>query len=193
MSEFFDAPIEGGENLYAKMKQGDNKLRILTSAKVGWEGWWNNKPVRFASDYDISADEYATLDKDNYNPDKAKYRQFAVCIVWNYTDKAVQIYQFTQKAVMNGLMSLAKDEDWGDVTKYDIKVNRTGESTDTKYSVTPLPKTDVDKEIHDKFMESGLTPAQFISDKKNSENVKAFQEAAKKPNDDTIKPDGIPF
>lgn len=198
MSDFFDAPIEGGDSLYTKLQKGDNKLRVLTSAKVGFEGWWNNKPVRFGAEYNISADEYATLDKDKYNPEKAKYKQFAVCIVWNYTENAVQIYSFTQKAIMNGLMQLAKDEDWGDITKYDIKINRTGDNTETRYSVTPLPKKELDKEIHTKFMESGLTPASFMEDNKNKENVETFKKAVaeKTPSVDTdkeINPDDIPF
>lgn len=198
MNDFFDGEWQGGSDkpLYTKLTPGETKLRIMSRALLGWEGWAQNKPVRFAHDYKITPDEYATLDRDNYDSAKGKWRQIAVCIVWNYNEKCVQFWQFSQKQIKDQLMQLASDTDWGDVTSYDIKIKREGEKMETKYTLIPSNKGDVSDEIKTAVLEKGLTPEQIFTDKKNQENIDAFRSSIVLPSrkdSAEIKPEDIPF
>jgi hypothetical protein len=179
MNDFFDGKWDDdNKSLYTKIPQGEVKLRILTPATVGWEGWCNNKPVRFPAEYRISKEERAALDTDNYNPDKKKWRQFAVTVVYNYTEECVQYWQFTQAQIRDQLMKLASDTDWGKLTDYDIKVKREGEKVETKYTITPLPKKTLSVEVQDAVAKAGLHPSQLFNDTKNTENVAALRKIA---------------
>lgn len=198
MDDFFDGEWQGGNDkpLYTKLEDGETKLRILSKALLAWEGWYNSKPVRFAHDYKITADEYATLDRDNYDSSKAKWKQVAICVVWNYDEEAVQYWQFGQKQIRDGIMTLARDSDWGDLTGFDIKVKREGKGMDTKYSVLPSNKGEVSQTIKDAVLEKGLTPEQVLSDKKNLENIEVFKSAVKLPTPkdaERIAAEDIPF
>lgn len=185
MNDFFDGEWKSSEKpLYTKI-QGEVRLRVLSKAILGWEGWYKNKPIRFKYDYKISTDEYDALDKDNYDPSKAKWKQFAVCVVWNYTEGCPQFWQFSQKQIKDQLLALAADTDWGNITNYDIKVKREGEKMETKYSITPLPAKEVSEEIKAEVIKRGLSPEQIFDDKKNAENVANFKAM--------VKVDEIPF
>ena len=198
---FFETEMNtsSGGSLFFRPEKGESKVRILTTAKVGWEGWYNNKPVRFPHDYNITADEYATLDKQEFNADRAKWKQFAVCLVWNYAEEKVQIWQFHQKAIINELMNLANDPDWGDVTKYDIKIKREGEALETKYYITPTSAKELTKEVKEAVEKSDVKADFVFEDSKNKDNVNTFKDAVKasggsdSKSDKELNPDDIPF
>lgn len=127
---------------YFKTKNGDNRIRILGSAIVGYEGWTYEhkgksvpvrhriKPDGFAEPFDI-----AQVDMGK------KIKHFWAFPVWNVDEKLVQVYQITQKSIMDKIKTLTQDEDWGDPTQYGLVISRSGEKLDTKYEVTPKPKT----------------------------------------------------
>jgi hypothetical protein len=176
MNDFFKGEWEDNDKpLYTKITTGSEvRLRVLSRAVVGQEGWYMSKPVRFDSMFKINADQYATLDKDTYDSSKSKWRQFAVCVVYNYTTDAVQFWQFTQKQVRDGLERLSKDADWGDLSTYDIKVKREGEGIETKYTITPLPKKPLTSEVSAMVANAGLTPEMIFTDAKNHSNIETF-------------------
>jgi hypothetical protein len=198
MADFFDFDVASKSNLYTKLEQGENKLRVLSTVLGGFEGWYQEKPVRFDQEYRITPDEYATLDKDQFDSAKAKWRPFGVCIVWNYNAQAVQIWQFTQKAIIGGLQSLRRDADWGDLTNYDIKISKTGTGMETRYEVKPVAPKPLSKEIAEAYKDSGLAPGQVFTDQKNVDNIKnlraAIQTSSGEPyNPRGIDPENIPF
>ena len=51
---------------------------------------------------------------DNSRYDE-KAKTFWACRVWSYANECVQILDITQKTVLNELVSLANDPDWGDL------------------------------------------------------------------------------
>jgi hypothetical protein len=60
-------------------------------------------------------------------------------LVWNQDEQAAQILQ-QSASVFNQIAQLARDEDWGDPTEYDVKISREGTGfSDTKYTVNPSP------------------------------------------------------
>ncbi len=129
---FPDIP-ESGSN-YMSLESGENRIRILGEPIFGIEYWTpEKKPIRVR-----------WFDRETINPatpgaDKQKY--FWALPVWNYQTGRVNVLELTQKTIMKAIKALSDDEEWGDATKYDIVINRTGESLNTEYAVTPkIPK-----------------------------------------------------
>jgi len=187
----FDEFFKDGPGQYVKFpKDSTTKLRIVSNLIIGWEGWAGNKPVRFAADYKMPSKERNSLDVDDKN--YPKYKQFMACLVWNYNDSCVQIWQITQKTIAKEILRLRTDTDWGGLDKHDIKIHREGEGYNTKYNVTPSPG-DITEEIKKAVEESTLKPEHLLSDQKNLDNIENFRRsvgtAVKKEGDPRI-PDG---
>ena len=195
MNDFFDSPIaQSGDSMFFKPQKGDNKLRVLTNAKVGWEGWYNKKPVRFLPDYKITPDEFTTLDTDDYNPDRKKWKQFACCLIWDYKDSAVKVWTFNQKSIMDEMLRLAQDADWGPLTNYDVKLTRE-EGDIVRYFMTPLPSKELSQEQLDAITKFTFKPEDIFSDEKNKANIETFKAAVEVGAGEKkeIKPEDIPF
>lgn len=58
--------------------------------------------------------------------------------IWNYDEEKAQVLQLPVSGFRQ-VQELAQDPDWGDPESYDIKVMRSGQGLETKYSVTPNP------------------------------------------------------
>lgn len=124
--------------LYLKLQDGENRIRILSRPIVGWEDWnAEKKPVR-----------YLMNEKPAKSFDPAKpMKHFWAFIVWNCNDEQIQIMQITQATIRSCLESLSKDQDWGSPFEYDIKINKKGEKMETEYTVNPAPHKPVSQEI----------------------------------------------
>ena len=113
---------------YMKLVEGKNKFRVLSDAITGWEYWTvDKKPIS-------SRTEFEEMPNNNGKPPKF----FIAFVVWNYQDERVQILEITQKTIITALQVMNEDSDWGEPSKYDITVNRTGTTMEnTEYTVTP--------------------------------------------------------
>lgn len=132
----YEPPVSGN---YMKFAPGKNRFRILGSAIVGNVFWKTDGekrvPVRRRMGELIRPDE---LGVDKYGkPEQPKH--FWSFAVWNYSASAVQILEVTQKGIQQQIRALTEDEEWGDPTKYDINVTKTGDGLDTEYQVNPSP------------------------------------------------------
>lgn len=129
---------------YMKLKQGENKIRILSSMIMGWEDWTKEekpKPVRF---------RYDEKPKEPMSPDRP-IKLFWAFVVWNYAESKVQIMQITQASIRRQIQKIAQDADWGNPISYDLKISRSGEELNTVYSVVPAPHSPIPakaKEVH---------------------------------------------
>lgn len=143
MSSFLpaDYSVPKGKSRYMKLENGENRFRILSAPILGWEDWVDDKPVRY------KMDKKPVKSADTEKP----VRHFWAMIVWNYTDKEINILQITQSTVQNGIADLERDRDWGDVAGYDIKVLRKGDKNRTKYEVMAAPHRPVDPMIIQEF------------------------------------------
>lgn len=121
---------------YTKLAQGDNKFRILGQAITGYEYFTTeNKPARSATPFT----ETPNIGKNDDGSLK-KISHFWAFPIWNYTTNKVEIFEVTQKTIQASLAGYSADEDWGDVTGYDITINKKGEKLTTEYQVRPSPK-----------------------------------------------------
>jgi len=137
-----DYTVPSAANGYMKLKQGENKFRVLSSAILGVEFWTNdNKPVRFRQE-----------EKCEMKPEyKNGPKHFWAFCVWNYQEEQVQVFEITQKTIMNIISGLARNAKWGSPFDYDLVINREGENLETVYTVTPDPKEKLDPEIQKQY------------------------------------------
>ena len=129
----YESPQATGGN-YTKRKTWTTKIRILSDSITGRQDWWNNKPAN-------------TKEKQKQLTADRTPKHFRAFAVWNYDENTVQVCQITQRSIMDWIMALYNDEDRGDPKWYDLKINKTGEKMDTKYTITTWPKSKVDDSI----------------------------------------------
>ncbi len=137
---------EGIEHRKAKKKNymrmssfrpGENKFRSVCVPIAGYEDWENNKPLRF---------RYENEPKRSVDPAKP-YKEFWALYVWDYETKDLFILEITQMGVIGQLEAIIREEDWGDTTKFDIKVTKEGSGKESKYKLTPCPHKPMTDEI----------------------------------------------
>lgn len=117
---------------YLKLKQGENRIRVMSSLIMGWEDWTvgeKPKPVRF---------RYEEKPEKPNDP-KRPIRLFWAFVVWNYAESKLQILQVTQASIRRAIHEISKDKDWGSPLNYDLKITRSGEELNTVYAVVPSP------------------------------------------------------
>jgi hypothetical protein len=137
LPENYEAPKPTSQ-LYLKLQDGENRIRILSRPIVGWEDWnEDRKPVRY------KMDQKPAKPFDASKPMK----HFWAFIVWNVNEEQIQIMHITQATIRSCLESLSKDQDWGSPFQYDIKINKKGEKMETEYTVNPVPHKPVSQEI----------------------------------------------
>ena len=59
--------------------------------------------------------------------------------VYDYEAEAVRVFSANQKTLLADLNRLFSDEDYSDLSEWDVKVTRTGKGTDTKYHAAMVP------------------------------------------------------
>lgn len=145
----YKAPASSGDFM-SKFQDGENRVRILSEAVIGWEGWKDNKPFRREGvEQNIEPDEVDTDSK--YGKPKPKINHFWGFLVYDYASKMIRIMTVTQKSVMKKIENLVDDSDWGDPQKYDISVKKTKKGERTSYDVTAYPPKPLAKEVKAAF------------------------------------------
>lgn len=159
--EGYKAPT--GDSQFMKLKDGDNKFRVLTPAVIGWEGWRNNKPFRvpfvIGQDCPIKDDE---VDFDQ-TYGKPKINHFWAFTIWNYGEKKVQVLEITQKTIMRAIENYYIVEDWGDPRYYDLNIKRDKVGDKISYSVIPTPPKPLSKEATEAFESSKVDLSKLFS------------------------------
>lgn len=167
--------VPNGASKYTKLEQGENRLRIMSSPILGTIAWEQTeegrRPVRVRMGVPVTTGK---------SVDPESVRHFWAMKVFNYKDKAIQVWEVTQKSIQKTLKSLAKDEDWGSpVDKYDIVIVRTGEGMETRYEVLPKPAKETSQEVLEAFRETPI-------------NLEALYDGADPFAVEEVDPDDIP-
>jgi len=134
---------------YFKFEEGDNKFRIMSSPIIGWVDWkeesdGTRKPVR-------TKEKPETL----FNPKKPA-KHFWAFIVLDRKDNRVKVMEVTQSGIQDGILSYQSDESWGNPTKYDLNIYRTGKDIETKYTVKSYPHTEIGKDAVEAYEKAGI-------------------------------------
>lgn len=110
----YEPPVSAG--LYHKFENGITyRFRLLS------------EPAKFTTLY-------------NGDPEKANTKY--AWLAFNKEEKKIQILQLPLGAY-NQIAKFAKDSDYGDPTKYDLKFTRSGEGFKTKYDIVAAPEKSV--------------------------------------------------
>lgn len=129
--EFKENLATGGN--YTKITEEPLKFRVLTSPITWWGYFTNeNKPKR---------SRYAFSSTPDIKPD-GKAKEFWAFVIWNYTEKKIQVMEITQQTIKKAIWDLVKDVDFGDPKEYDLKISKTGKGKETKYTLLALGKSD---------------------------------------------------
>jgi hypothetical protein len=142
MDEFlptnYEVPVSDGN--YMKLKIGENRFRVLSSAIVGYEYWTkDNKPVRSRTLWEEVPTD-ARLDKDrDGNPTLFKPKHFWAFVVFNFEAKKVQVLEITQKSIMGAMQAYVQNPKWGDPKGYDFAITASGEGLDREYATITEP------------------------------------------------------
>lgn len=122
--------VPQSNSAFLKLPAGETRLRVLSRPVIGWVDWKDNKPMRFP----FNKKPDAPVD-----PTKP-IKHFWAMIVFDYTDDCVKIFEITQQTIQAAIDQLAKNEEWGSPTGYDIKITKKGQDKKTEYAVMPSPK-----------------------------------------------------
>lgn len=147
---------------YMKLEEGQNRFRILSSAKVGYE-WWKDDPNNPGQRSVFRCRDLSEIPDDVPLEGDDRAVHFWSFIVWNYQmtkDKdgkpvgGIQLLQIKQKSIQTDLKGLTDNPDWGDPHKYNITINKvkTGSrNVDVEYSVVPSPHSELDPKIQKQY------------------------------------------
>ena len=131
--------------MLSKVDPGKHKVRILGRPINGWIDWLHEKNPDGSEKWT----PIRTKPKDKRDPLDPKKSPVAFwCMpVWVYDKKCVCIWDLQQNSVIKELKTLAQDADFGDCRNYDIVIRKTVENKITRYTVVPLSKAALSKEI----------------------------------------------
>lgn len=142
----YELPPEFEKGNYFKFKDGENKLRVLSSAIVGYELWIDGKPIRRVKN-DFTPEELEQADINRFTNKKKEPTHFWTFVCWNYAEKQVQILQLTQVSIINAMKSYIQDPDWGAPFGYDLVIVKEQDGKKVMYSVKAKPHKQVSDDI----------------------------------------------
>lgn len=123
------------------LPDGEHRFRIVQGAIGGFIEWDNNKPLRHEARPSMIK-----------NPDRPP-RVFWALYVWDYQQKDLFVMEITQKTLLSALRSFGENEEWGDITTFDIKIKKTKTSKMMHdkviydYAIIPVPHKPMSEEI----------------------------------------------
>jgi hypothetical protein len=112
-----------------KLPEGEHRFRIVGRPIGGWIDWKDKKPYRYRPE---------AKPKASFDPN-LPLKAFWALHVWDYAREGLFIMEITQNGIRKALEEYALNEDWGDLTLYDIKIKKQGSGKDTTYTVMPIP------------------------------------------------------
>lgn len=128
LEQGYEVPQSGGG--YFKLKDGENRFRILSKPIIGWLDWKDKVPFRF---------QMKSKPEKSFDPAK-KVKHFWAFVVFDYSDKTTKVFEITQASIQSSIANYSKNEEWGAPFDYDITITRKGKDMDTEYFVSPSPK-----------------------------------------------------
>ena len=145
-------------------------MRFLGNAVTGVGGWQDKKPVRFevkptADEFDITTLDPETDYKTGAVKGPGRLKDFVAAVLWNYKEEALQIFEITQASIQDAIFDLMRNEEWGDVTNYDIQITKKVENGRTNYTLMGLPKSmgKLDKVVEKAFDETFIDLTKLFS------------------------------
>lgn len=151
-------PESKGRYVMSSLNSGETvKIRILSdfiSGRIVWSGHTKEekKPFRVPDQTPVPVEKIGTNLRTG-QPEKIN--QFIAAICWNYNTERMEIFETDKATILQAIYDYEMDADYGDSKEYSLKIKKTGQGMDTKYSVLPL-KEAVSKDILQAYKESKI-------------------------------------
>lgn len=132
------------------------RFAILSEEPLeGWEVWftrYDNKQTKRICPQEPDAELLAQLEQElnakvTERDGRKAIKPSVSFFVYDYDAGAVKVFSANQKTLLNDIARLTSDEDYADLSKWDVKVSRTGKSTDTKYAAMMVPSKRSDAKV----------------------------------------------
>ena len=139
----FSSKNSGSQVSFYKLQEGVNRVRIVSNCTMTLSHFERTQEGRFKSVPCIGNEECPlchagsrarrqtqciVIDKNQWDPETKKYN--------GPIEAKIATFPYT---ITKDIGALAADPEYGDVTKYDIKIIKTGKGLDTTYSTSPSP------------------------------------------------------
>lgn len=142
---------------------GSARMAILSESPLeGYESWFTKDDgkltKRITPDYPTPA-LLAYLEKSIggtvlERDGKKAIKACSAFFVYHYEDEQVKLFSANQKTLLGDINRLTSDEDYADLSSWDLKITRTGKGTDTKYSAMMVPTKRSSKEVQKAIYEA---------------------------------------
>ena len=137
-----------GSSDFIKLEQGDTKVRVMGNATQFYIHWVENANGQKKKFVSPVSDPTLVRKLDDAG---FKRKQRWLVKVFDYSTRSFKIVEIGAQ-VFSGIQTLYRDEDWGPVTRYDIKISRGKPGTQPLYRVTPSgSKTQLPEELKEQY------------------------------------------
>lgn len=152
LPEGYEIPTTSGN--YTKLEVWETRIRVLSKPVIGYMYYQQGDDgKRKAIHSRIPFPKWTVI-----NPAISKFtgkaeapQEFWAFAVWNYGLKRVEVFELTKKVIKEAILSIHMDPDYGSPETLDIKITKTGEGKDTKYSILPSPPKPANQEILEEY------------------------------------------
>lgn len=145
----YAAPKKSGS--YLKFEDGKTKVRILTNPVLGYK--YMNSVDEWVYSREEPKVSLSQIKTDKFGNKRVIH--FWNVYAWDYSEKAVKIWEITQARIQAALEEYYVNEDWGSPLEYDITINKV-KTNIIEYSVLPSPKKDLSDEVAEAFKSEKL-------------------------------------
>lgn len=138
----FKQEVGTGKYTLSNLKSGSKvKFRILSDFITGKSVWGEvdgkRTPTRRRAGEAIPVGAIGT---NRFTGKPETIKQFLAAVVYNYTTSQVEIFETDKSTIIEQIVQIENDEDWGDTKNFDLAITKTGEDMETKYTVLPSNK-----------------------------------------------------
>lgn len=175
-----DYELPKSDSVFMDIQEGDNKIRVMSPAVFGWEGWKDGQPTRYPGVENPFTEDDVDFDERFKKPN---YSHFWGFIVWNFADKKIQILQISQRGILKDLIKLVRSEDWGDPRNYSIVITKTVTKQRTEYKAQATPPKPISAEVLQAYKDSTIKLEQLF-DNGEEEKETAKPKASKNKDED---------
>ena len=163
----YKAPSAGGDFLNpSKIQDGQSiRIRVLgdfenpKTAIMGWSCWERNEQKNIC--HRVKYDDEAKAELEARGLDDLKH--FFAVLTYNYELMRPQVFEFTQSSIREALITMFEGDDLGPPKTRDIKIKKSGQGTNTKYSVVALGQSELSEEIKKQIHSSKCNVANLLT------------------------------
>lgn len=146
-----EALAEGGSSRYLNLSkiEDERRLRFVGEGITGFCAWnTDNKPVR----WEVKPAEVPENIKPDMNGSREPKR-FIAGVVWDYEEEDFRIVEVNQMTLIKAIAKYQADEDYGDLSEYDVKITRDKKGEKVSYTLLAAPPKPLKSEIAKKYDE----------------------------------------